>query len=333
MYSTELSLIVMLSLYCVTLTVSLVFWLINYTGAWLTGEMETPPCSSVRWIVAVTVPIMIAHHGLRRNSLDLSGALSGLVIGFVLTLASWRFLAMLLTFFITSSKATRFMAHKKRKLESDYKEGGQRNWRQVLCNGGAACQAACLYLVECGCTERPINFHTDYHSSILVIAVLGALSAANADTWASELGTVLTSSSPRLITTLKTVPKGTNGGVSLVGLLASVLGGAAIGVSCLFCQLLLMGRWQLRNQPPQWPLVTVAMATGLLGSLIDSLLGATLQYSGVSKKSGAVVETPGDGVTWISGSFLLDNHGVNMVTTTLSLFIAPTLAIYMWPEH
>ena len=69
------------------------------------------------------------------------------------------------------------------------------------------------------------------------MAVLGSLGCCAGDTWASELGTVISISvgaktGPRLITQpWRHVPKGTNGGVSLVGLIASFAGGIAVGVA------------------------------------------------------------------------------------------------------
>lgn len=78
-----------------------------------------------------------------------------------------------MVFFVTSSKATKFRAEKKRKLEAEFKEGGQRNWIQVLCNGGMAAQLALLYLIDVGCGERPIDFDKEYRSSWLSIGILG----------------------------------------------------------------------------------------------------------------------------------------------------------------
>ena len=69
------------------------------------------------------------------------------------------------------------------------------------------------------------------------MALLGGLGCCAGDTWASELGTVLNISldskqEPRLITQpWRHVPKGTNGGVSLVGLIASFAGGLVVGVA------------------------------------------------------------------------------------------------------
>lgn len=78
-----------------------------------------------------------------------------------------------MSFFIVASKATKFRSAEKRKLEVDFKEGGQRSWIQVLCNGGMATQFALLYLIDSGCGERPIDFDKDYRSSWLSIGILG----------------------------------------------------------------------------------------------------------------------------------------------------------------
>lgn len=71
---------------------------------------------------------------------------------------------------------------------------------------------------------------------------------------------------------------GTNGGVTIVGLVASLLGGASVGMAYFVSQLLLVR--DLHLAAPQWPIVAYGAAAGFLGSLLDSLLGAVMQYSG-----------------------------------------------------
>jgi uncharacterized membrane protein len=96
------------------------------------------------------------------------------------------------------------------------------------------------------------------------VAFLGAIAAANADTWATELGT-LSRRPPRRITDLRIAPPGTSGAVSALGTWAA-LGGAA-----------LIGGLALIGDRGGGDVFAAAAAGGLLGSLVDSWLGATLQ--------------------------------------------------------
>ena len=88
---------------------------------WLVGR--EPEVGGLRWTLTLLIPLLISGYGLRKRSLDASGAALAVVVGFLLTAASACFSACLLVFFITSSQLTKWKAAEKRKLEEDYKEG------------------------------------------------------------------------------------------------------------------------------------------------------------------------------------------------------------------
>lgn len=159
-------------------------------------------------------------YGLRRKGINLSGAMSGLSLAIILSIASNSFLAGLVVFFLSGSRATKFRADQKALIEVDQKVGdGQRGWTQVVCNGGVATQLALLYLMHCGSGERPIDFVNDYRASWLAVGIMSSIACCCGDTWASEFGMVLGNGQPFLATNLKRVPRGTNGGVSIIGLI------------------------------------------------------------------------------------------------------------------
>jgi uncharacterized protein (TIGR00297 family) len=147
-------------------------------------------------------------------------------------------------------------------------------------------------------------------------------SCAAADTWASELG-ILSKNKPRLVTSffLRSVPHGTNGGMSIFGTFASLLGGTFIGL------LFFVFSFSLSNQKPsipQYPMIFVGALCGLLGSLFDSLLGATLQASYYSKDRQCIVKEnierkKDQSVVLISGSDLLTNEQVNLVSILMTM--------------
>lgn len=82
------------------------------------------------------------------------------------------------------------------------------------------------------------------------------------------------------MTSWKRVPRGTNGGISLIGTVSSTLGGLLIGISHYLTLLYFSDKLMYMYAPPQWPIILFGALAGFLGSLIDSILGATLQYSG-----------------------------------------------------
>lgn len=315
--------------------ISMMFWIVNvaYSILWPDAENSIEGHSVIspwRWLAAVVIPILFLFWGLRKKSVDASGAIFGLFMGFILTLSSYAHLMALMIFFVTGSKVTKFRSVEKKKFEADFKEGGQRNWIQVLCNGGMATQLALLYLLDVGSGERPIDFDKEYRSSWLSIGIVGAFACSNGDTWASELGTVIGTSDPFLITTRKRVPKGTNGGVSWIGLLSSIIGGLLIGIFYYIMILNTVDTAVLQLAAPQWPIIIVAGFGGLFGSILDSILGATLQYSGVDE-NGVIVERPGKGIKHICGKQILDNHSVNLLSSIGIALILPRIANIFWP--
>jgi uncharacterized membrane protein len=290
--------------------------------------------------------VIVVSWGHGRRSLSTSGALLALVVGFCLSLAHYSFFLSLLAFFVSSSKATKYKQEVKKTFEADFKEGGQRTWLQVLCNGAMATQLSLLYLLDVGSADLPIDFRHQYRASWLGVGVLGAVACCNGDTWASELGSVIAKADPFLITTFQRVPKvvegrgacntlynrspqGTNGGVTLVGLAASLCGGLVIGLAYYAGIVMAASASDLALAPSQLLVVLVGGVGGLLGSLLDSLLGASLQFSGRDSKTGKIVEVAREGVVPISGKMVLDNHSVNLVSSILTALILPKVALAM----
>ena len=205
-------------------------------------------------LLGFTLALIIALAAYRLGSLSRSGALAAWLVGTVIFgMGGLSWAILLLTFFISSSVLTRSFAKRKASLTEKFDKGGKRDMGQVFANGGIAAVFAGLHF-----------FFLPHAWPWLAFA--GALAAANADTWATELG-VLNPTQPRLLTTWAKVEKGTSGAISVYGTL-SALGGAFV-IALLGAALGPHGRF--------WANLEVITVAGMLGSLFDSLLGATIQ--------------------------------------------------------
>jgi uncharacterized protein (TIGR00297 family) len=200
---------------------------------------------AARWLSGAGLGVGIATLAYWRRALTLDGAVAAAGVGCA-TFARGGLPAAgaLLAFFGSSSALSRLGERRKQSMPLAQRKGARRDAWQVLANGGVATVCALV-------GQRR--------------GLVGALAAAGADTWATELG-LLSRATPRLITTLRPVPAGTSGGVTLLGMLGSVGGALVVGTGYAG----LGGGWSMLGR---------AVIGGLGGALIDSLLGATLQAS------------------------------------------------------
>ena len=245
-------------------------------------------------IIGFFLAAIIAYLAYRVRSLDCSGAFAALIVGTVIFgLGGLSWAILLLTFFITSSGLSRAFKNRKKEANEKYAKGGRRDAGQVFGNGGIATLFAALHFFFPEAAWPWLGF-------------AASLAAVNADTWATELG-VLNPTAPRLITDLrKVVEKGTSGGVSLVGTLASLAGAGVIGLLAAI----------LAPTGIDWGIFLWVTVAGLLGALFDSLLGATVQaiyYCPACQKETERFPTHSCGTetTQIRGWKWLDNDWVN----------------------
>ncbi|MFC4767335.1 DUF92 domain-containing protein [Effusibacillus consociatus] len=168
----------------------------------------------------------IAGLAYRKRSLSGSGMLAAILVGTVLYYCgNLAWFGTLISFFISSSLLTKWKQKTKEKVEESYEKTGRRDAGQVLANGGIGVLL---------CVGNYLWPHPLWWS-----AYIGVMAAVNADTWATEIGG-LSRKPPRSILTGKKVPAGTSGGISSLGLSASMLGGLFIGTPGFYYRSLLL---------------------------------------------------------------------------------------------
>ena len=191
---------------------------------------------------------------------DASAVISETIVGFlVIIFAGLSWFLLLLIFYLMGGGFTRYGYAKKEKLGIAQSHGGARGYKNVFSNSLVPLAMAVFYGI--------------YGNDLFVYAFIGSVATANGDTLASEIGET-SSSKPRMITTLKETEPGVDGGVTLLGEGASLLGALIIGILAAISGMTgLLG-------------IVIGTAAGFLGTNFDSLLGATLQSRGTLSNNG-----------------------------------------------
>ena len=252
--------------------------------------------------------------GRRSESLSPSGHWAAFVLGTIVVTAGWAWGALLIAYFLTSSALTRLgQAAKEARTDSMLPVQSARNAKQVGANGGVF--AALMLLGEATGDPR------------LLVAGLGALAAAAADTWATEIGT-LWGGAPRSILTGRVVPAGASGGVTLIGTAASVGAAALVALAA-------QGLFTNDARSASVPALAVLVG-GIGGSLGDSILGATLQSKRWCEQCRTLTERKVHTCQYrtkhTSGVRWMNNDTVNLLSTVVGAALA-LLATVTFAPH
>ena len=255
-----------------------------------------------RLALGLGICLFFAYLSNRLKVVDLSGAIASLAVGIpVFSLGGWKWFLILLVFFTGAAGFTKFKYEAKRRKGAAQEKGGARAWTNVLGNGGAAVAMAALEFLSISGGASSAD--------IFLAGFLGAVSTTTADTLATEIG-LLYPHDPRLIVSLrKRVPPGTSGGVTPLGESAAIASSLLIGAVAWALQI---ADWSLTR------FVFLTLSSGLLGSLLDSLLGATVQGVFQCDVCGKISENEKHcGVTsrLVRGKRSFQNSAVNLVAS------------------
>ncbi|OGC79701.1 MAG: hypothetical protein A2145_05970 [candidate division Zixibacteria bacterium RBG_16_40_9] len=212
----------------------------------------TPPFD---FLVAFIITALIVYCSYKLRFLTISGSIASTIMGtLVLGWGGLNWAVVLLWFFLSSSWLSRIDKKQKALLNFMWEKGDKRDAWQVLANGSVASILVVVHKIS----PEPIWY----------LMFVSTMAAVTADTWGTEIG-VLSNSSVRSILNFKKVPKGTSGGITLMGTTASLLGSLSIAISGI---LFPFAPYKMKLEA----MVFITLA-GLLASLADSLLGATIQ--------------------------------------------------------
>jgi uncharacterized protein (TIGR00297 family) len=209
-----------------------------------------------RLAAAAAANVAVAFAGYRARTVSLSGAIVGALIGAIIFVATgWRGWLLLLLTFVAASVASRLGLKRKTLLGIAEERGGRRGAGNAIANTGVAAACAILVLVT------PFG-------ALAALAFVTALAAGGSDTIASEIGKAWGRRTWSIVS-LRQVPPGTSGAMSIEGTVAGIMG--AIGLAAVGS---LLGLVPITG-------IVFAVIGSTAGSLLESFLGATLEAPGI----------------------------------------------------
>ena len=231
-----------------------VLWALSLVREELVGPALAAVGQSI--LPATVANVAVAWLGHRLGMVTSAGALTGAIIGIAIAVTTgWPGWVLLLATFLAASLSSRLGLRRKTLLGIAEERGGRRGPGNAIANTGFAAVAAILSVLSGGRDQALLAFGA-------------ALAAGGSDTIASEIGKAW-GRHTYLVTTFRRVAPGTSGAVSLEGTVAGIAGACLLAAIAVLVGLI-----------PSVALIAV-VAGATIGSLAESVLGATLEAPGI----------------------------------------------------
>jgi uncharacterized protein (TIGR00297 family) len=230
---------------------------------WLFVDLAVP-VTTMRITVAMLVTAILGYLSYTLETASIPGMLTGILLGLLtIVLGGDGWFVMLIAFFGIGGLSSKYRYQDKQRRGIAEDNEGARGTGNVLANSLTALVAVLAH------EASPSHTQVDPH--LFLFAFAGAVAAAMSDTLSSEIGGLF--DRPRLITTLEPVDPGTDGGVTLAGEIAGLVGATFIAaIAIAFALVDPFGG-------------AIIVAAGFIGMTVDSLLGATLEGAVLGNQS------------------------------------------------
>ena len=250
-------------------------------------------------LLGIGFAMVVAFISIRLKFLTITGSIATFVMaGMLFGFGGIKWSVPILTFFILSSLLSKVRKKHNEEVELYFEKSGVRDHWQVMANGGLGVVCLLLY------------FYTSNELYYLMNIV--SLAAVCADTWATEIGTYKRTNTYNILT-FKPIEQGRSGGISITGTFGSFLGASVIALSGLF--------W-IQIGFAEYFFVIILL--GILGSFVDSIIGATIQHQLKCNVCEKITEKKlhcGKHTTFYSGFTFINNDIVNFVSAVVAVLI------------
>lgn len=272
------------------------------------------------WLWGLGLGLLVGLATLLGKVATQSGALTlAILTGLVAGVGGWEWGVVMVAFAACLFVTVRYRRAVKANIETVGREP-RLGWARVLAHLGWATILTILY----GRSNSVLGY----------AAFVGAVAASTADLAATQLG-VLSAQRPRLVTTWRPALPGTPGAISTLGTIAAVGASWLIGLVGLSAQTL--SSWLAQAPAARlWAWLPVAaLAGGMAGTVLDSLLAATGQrvYYDPRREQPSEFDTDSAGAPNepVRGWAWLTSEAIDLVSTAVGA--AVTCALATWLAH